>query len=90
MDKNKFFNIAAEVYKNCSDFWEEELPDELSTDFVFAGKDSLLSSIEVVSYFAEFETQLLKYNIDISFLDSINLDEENIKINSLYKIISDL
>ena len=61
MDKNKFLAITEKVYQNCKDFWDQELPDELSSNLILAGNDSPLSSIEVVSFLAELETELLNY-----------------------------
>ena len=89
MDEKKFLAITEKVYRNCKDFWDQELPDELSLNLILAGNDSPLSSIEVVSFLAELETELLDYSINISFLDKIlEIDGEELKVSDLYEIIN--
>ena len=89
MDEKEFLAITEKVYKKCKDFWDQELPNKLSKDLVLTGKNSLLSSIEVVSFLAELETELLNYSINISFLDKVlEISEEELIIADLYKIIN--
>ena len=89
MDEKSFLAITEKVYRNCKDFWDQELPDELSLNLILAGNDSPLSSIEVVSFLAELETELLNYSINISFLDKIlEMDGEELKVSDLYEIIN--
>mgnify|MGYP001321273052 CR=1 FL=1 len=89
MDEKSFLAITEKVYRNCKDFWDQELPDELSLNLILAGNDSPLSSIEVVSFLAELETELLNYSINISFLDKIlEIDGEELKVSDLYEIIN--
>ena len=89
MDEKSFLAITEKVYRNCKDFWDQELPDELSLNLILAGNDSPLSSIEVVSFLAELETELLDYSINISFLDKIlEMDGEELKVSDLYEIIN--
>tara|TARA_Y100001978_G_C23262895_1_gene232205 strand:- start:44 stop:319 length:276 start_codon:yes stop_codon:yes gene_type:complete len=91
MDEEKFLAITKKVYQNCKDFWEQELPDELSLNLILVGNDSLLSSIEVVSFLAELETELLNYSINISFIDKVlEIDKEELKVSDLYEIINNL
>ena len=88
MDEKKFLEITEKVYKNCKDFWDQELPDKLSKNLELTGKNSKLSSIEVVSFLAELETELLNYSINISFLDNVlEINEEELIIADLYKCI---
>ena len=53
---------------------------------MIAGKEFLLSSIDVVTFLAELETEIL--NINISYLDKIlDLETEEISINTVYELI---
>tara|TARA_B100000212_G_C27359791_1_gene527667 strand:+ start:304 stop:570 length:267 start_codon:yes stop_codon:yes gene_type:complete len=88
MDKNAFLRIVKDIYINSKDYWDLDVPEQIDFNFKIAGKDSLLSSIEVVTFLAELETELLKLNINISYLDKIlELDSEEISINTLYELI---
>ncbi len=89
MNEEKFLAIIEKIYQNCKDFWDQDFPDELDKNLKLTGKDSPLSSIEVVSFLAELETELLNYSINISFIDKVlELDEDELKISDLYKIIN--
>ena len=91
MDEQKFLAITERVYKNCKDFWDAELPNELSKNLILTGKDSSLSSLEVVSFLAELETELLNYSINVSFLDKVlEIDNDELTIKNLYEIIINL
>ena len=71
MDEKEYFPITEKVYKKFKDFWDQELPNQLSKDLVLTGKNTLISSIEMVSFLGELETELLNYSINISFLDKV-------------------
>ena len=71
MDEQKFLAITERVYKNCKDFWDAELPNELSKNLILTGKNSSLSSLEVVSFLAELETE---YYINYYYSPSLGLD----------------
>ena len=90
MDKASFLIVVSETYKSCKDFWEiDQLDEDINEDFVIAGNRSLLSSLELVSFLAELETNLLKHNINISFLDHlIEKQDQDIDINCLFEIIN--
>ena len=89
MDEKKFFQILSEVYKKSSEFWENDFPDELDKNLHLTGPNSLLSSLELVTFIAELESELLKYGINISFLDEfIELDGEIICIENLFRYVN--
>ena len=89
MNKKEFLEIVSETYKACKDFWEiTNLPDDINEDFIIAGNKSNLSSLDLVSFLAELESNLLKQNVNISFLDHlVDLTDENIEINKLFEIL---
>ena len=89
MNKKEFLEIVSETYKACKEFWEiTNLPNEINEDFIIAGNKSNLSSLDLVSFLAELETNLLKQNINISFLDHlIELTDEHIDVNKLFEIL---
>lgn len=90
MDENKFFEIASNIYNNSKEFWENEFPLELDKNLKLTGKDSLLSSLEFVTYIAELETELLKLKINISLLDKIyELGYQDISVSMLYSLINE-
>ena len=89
MDKNKFFTIVEKIYNNSKDFWEAELPEKLNLETLLGGKNSVLSSLELVTFLAELETELLMFDINISFLDKIvEYELEDISFNTLYCLIN--
>ena len=89
MDEDKFFEIASIIYKNSREFWDNEFPLELDKNLKFTGKDSLFSSLELVTFLAELETELLNFKINISFLDKIyELEDEDVSLVTLYSLIN--
>tara|TARA_Y100000589_G_C27198895_1_gene648420 strand:- start:795 stop:1067 length:273 start_codon:yes stop_codon:yes gene_type:complete len=89
MDKNKFLEIVSIIYSNSREFWENEFPLELDKNLKLTGKESLFSSLELVTFLAEIETELLNFKINISFLDKIyESKNEDISIEALYKLIN--
>ena len=90
MDKNKFFAIASFIYDNSREFWENEFPLEFDKNLKLTGNESLFSSLELVTFIAELETELLKFKINISFLDKIfELGDQDISISTLYYLINE-
>lgn len=90
MDENKFFAIASFIYDNSREFWENEFPLEFDKNLKLTGNESLFSSLELVTFIAELETELLKFKINISFLDKIfELGDQDISISTLYYLINE-
>ena len=90
MDENKFFAIASVIYDNSREFWENEFPLEFDKNLKLTGNESLFSSLELVTFIAELETELLKFKINISFLDKIyELGDQDISISTLYYLINE-
>ena len=89
MNEKTFYKIVFDTYIDCKGFFEsEDLPEIIDGDFIISGVDSLLSSLELVSFLAELETNLLKENVNISFIDQL-IDEENnnVSIKNLFEIL---
>ena len=90
MDENKFFEIASIIYTNSREFWDNEFPLELDKNLKLTGNESLFSSLELVTFLAELETELLNFKINISFLDKIyESADEDISIGTLYTLINE-
>ena len=90
MKKDEFLIIAEKIYKSSKEFWEGEFPEEFDMELKLAGKDSYLSSLELVTFLAELETELLNFKINISFLDKILEEEvEDVTCAILYKLINE-
>ena len=89
MDKDQFFIIVEQIYNNSREFWDVKVPEKLSSSFKFGGLDSSLSSLELVTFFAELETELINFNINISFLDKLLEREiEELTFSTLYELIN--
>ena len=89
MDEDKFFEITSNIYNNSKDFWENEFPEEFNKNLKLTGLESLFSSLEVVTFIAELETELLKFKINISFLDKIlELEEQDVSFSTLYDLVN--
>ena len=65
MDENKFFAIASDIYDNSREFWENEFPLEFDKNLKLTGYESLFSSLELVTFIAELETELLKFIVSL-------------------------
>ena len=89
MDKKEFVTIVEKIYKNSREFWEGDFPEKLDLEIKLGGNNSLLSSLELVTFLAELETELLVFNINISYLDKIlEYELEDIDFNTLYSLIN--
>ena len=90
MEENKFFEIVSNIYNNSKEFWENEFPSEFDRNLILTGNASLFTSLELVTFLAELETELLNYQINISFLDKlIDANGKDITILNLYSLINE-
>lgn len=89
MKKEEFLIIFEKIYKSSREFWDADFPQDLDLGLKLAGKDSDLTSLELVTFLAELETELLNFKINISFLDKLLEEEvEDLNFDSLYELIN--